>query len=196
MRRGQEGETIWFQEIPGYWLIAYCVASDLWNNAITNFQSTTSWNTSTAIHRRRCKGNQGPGGITGAICSCGIEIRRPDRQVWGRFEPETLNCGHKSRGTRAQQWLRPRGPRTIVSDRLVLSIKRAPDIKPADFSGLEREEERENGRLTVGRNIISTLILSRECELQPRDSRQPVTKWTGNKRTLLGSVNRQRPMNI
>jgi hypothetical protein len=29
MRRGQEGETIWFQEIPGYWLIAYCVASDL-----------------------------------------------------------------------------------------------------------------------------------------------------------------------
>jgi hypothetical protein len=50
----------------------------------------------------------------------------------GSLQSETVKYGHDSPGTRIQEWLRWRGPATIVNGRPVLSSERAPHInKPA-----------------------------------------------------------------
>jgi hypothetical protein len=50
----------------------------------------------------------------------------------GSLESETVKDGRESHGTRTLEWLRWRGPTTIVNDRPVLSSERAPHInKPA-----------------------------------------------------------------
>jgi hypothetical protein len=50
----------------------------------------------------------------------------------GSLKSETLIYGHKSLGTRTQEWLRWPGPAAIVNDRPALSSERAPQInKPA-----------------------------------------------------------------
>jgi hypothetical protein len=43
---------------------------------------------------------------------------------WESLKSETVKCGHESRGTRAWEWLRWRGPAAIVNDRPIFSSER------------------------------------------------------------------------
>jgi hypothetical protein len=81
---------------------------------------------SPASRRRQRKGNPMSGDITGPPCAWGIYVRGPGPPGWGGggFKPETVKCGHESRGTRTWEWLRLRGPATIVNDRPILSSER------------------------------------------------------------------------
>jgi hypothetical protein len=55
---------------------------------------------SPASRRRRRKGNPVPGVITGHPVPGGNRYGDLALQVWESLEPETVKCGHESRGTR------------------------------------------------------------------------------------------------
>jgi hypothetical protein len=63
-------------------------------------------------------------GYNWATMFLGDFIRGPDPPGWGSLEFETVKHGHESRGTRAWEWLRGRGPAGIVNDIPTLSSER------------------------------------------------------------------------
>jgi hypothetical protein len=74
--------------------------------------------------RRRQRGITLPGVTTEPPCSWGIQIRWPGPPCLDSLESEKAICGHGTRGTRTREWLRWRGPASIVNGRPILSSER------------------------------------------------------------------------
>jgi hypothetical protein len=81
------------------------------------------------------------------------------RPGWGRLESET-KCGYESRGTRARQGLRWRGPATVVNDRPILPSEKMlhKDYNRKCSVGeilliVSRHDELTGGKLPVVKNL-------------------------------------------
>jgi hypothetical protein len=80
--------------------------------------------------RKHCSSAKDTNATIRELCLlCGLcrnVIRRTvtSNAVGRSLESETVKCGRESRGTRAREWLRWRGPAPIVNDRPVLSSER------------------------------------------------------------------------
>jgi hypothetical protein len=92
-------------------LCGLCLIKERRQLVISSWGGVQYLHRSPASRRRLRKGNAVPGGITGPPC-------------WGSLEPETVKCGHDSRGSRTWEWLRSRGPAPIVNYRPILSSER------------------------------------------------------------------------
>jgi hypothetical protein len=57
-----------------------------------------------------------------------VTLRVVEGDEKGSLESEAVNYGHESHGSRNRKCLHWQGPGTIVNDRPVLSLERAPHI--------------------------------------------------------------------